>query len=120
MKTDSYLMSFDELVRYLEETGIKNWHGVLTLHAGDSGAAGDELNERLRNTWWEICWPDNPKTKQPICRYLADSLRDALRLRPSISLSASSALNHSGPEFFDMFDLWQDEEDEYVEYCCRD
>jgi len=120
MKKDACLMSFEELLPYLRAIGIEDWYKVLTVHYSDALTAHDELDERLRNTWWEIRWPDGAKSTRPTCRYLADSLRDALRLRPSIPLSAGSVLNNTGRDFLELLDLWEDEEDEYVEYCCCD
>ena len=47
----------------------------------------DELHERFRSTWWEVIWPKNSTgdniSNQVKCRYVADSLLDALRERPN-------------------------------------
>lgn len=119
MKTESCLVSFEELVPYLRSKGIEDWYGVVTADGGNAAAFREELNERLQNTWWELYWPDSANAVRPTCRYLADSLRDAMRLRPNIPLSESLILINSGRDFFDMLNLWQDEEEEYVE-CCYD
>ena len=46
----------------------------------------EELQERFRETWWEVIWPEsvgkNTITDGVQCKYVADSLSDALRNRP--------------------------------------
>jgi hypothetical protein len=63
------------------------------------------LRERLRGTWWEVTWPRfsarNVINSQVRCRYLADSLPDAIRLRPLADFPAHPALSDPDELSFD-------------------
>ena len=88
MDYESRLMTFEEMLVEFFDKGVENWHGMLVPQPDDRGLISEhELKENLKNTWWEVSWTFG----MPQCRYLADSLRDALRLRPQISLAGSSS-----------------------------
>lgn len=100
MMSNSSLMSFESLVDYLGRHGFMDkLDMVLQIRQSSAGIGlaptskdlSGEYYERFTNTWWEVCWPFPQKVNQlPCCRYLADSLPDALRLRPNISIPSRS------------------------------
>ena len=94
MKTSS-VMQFEDLLRLYQdsrtEASLLELLGISTC--ADGGSSGvmepvilENLREKLRGTWWEVTWP-SLSTRHVLgrgvrCRYLADSLQDAMRLRP--------------------------------------
>ena len=68
------------------------------------------LCEKYAGTWWEVSFDKFADTidrvVMPECRYLADSLQDALRLRPNKDDSYwQNALNHFDSLFANMYDI---------------
>lgn len=61
-----------------------------------------QLYEKYTGTWWEVTFDDFP----PVCVYLADSIQDALRLRPQTSESYwQNALKYFDELLFNMYDV---------------
>jgi len=93
------LMPFEALIDYLSSHGfadqldtimrIKCLSSSGSPHHQTAPDLSDECNEKFMNTWWEVCWPFSKKNPShpPQCLYVADSLRDALRLRPHIDVT---------------------------------
>ncbi len=97
MKYRSSLLPFDTLVALLNQNGFSDKLNAI-MHIKpfdtmppqliDNNQITEECRERLRDTWWEIQWPATDSDfLAPECRYVADSLRDAMRLRPGIDIS---------------------------------
>ncbi len=107
MKT-STVMRFEDLVRLWQdsraETSILE---LLGLTAGaDRGSSRqmdsvtlESLCEKLRGTWWEVIWPTlsarHGLYRGVQCRYLADSLQDAMRLYPNAGFPARGAVENA-------------------------
>jgi hypothetical protein len=107
MKTSS-VMRFEDLLRLWQdsraETSILELLGITTCAEGGSSEKVDScllesLCEKLRGTWWEVIWPTlsarhglYPGVR---CRYLADSLQDAMRLYPNAGFPARGAVENA-------------------------
>jgi hypothetical protein len=67
------------------------------------------LYEKYAGTWWEVTFDDFPDFvghSSPRCVYLADSIQDALRLRPETSDSYwQNALNYFDEMIANMYDM---------------
>jgi hypothetical protein len=74
----------------------------------------EECREKFMNTWWEVCWPDSKMapSNPPQCRYLADTLRDALRLRPNIDITFWSNTSESFVEYLKQTEEWLEDAEE--------
>lgn len=100
MDDTSVILEFDELLRQCQRyVWGRTVCDSLGISAEDfahlTGLAdyrqSDSL-QRYQGTWWEI-FPTNGSDKKVECLYLADSLRDALRLRPEGAFSAWQELD---------------------------
>ena len=89
----SIILKFNEIVKLWMESCCKSslpeLLGLVADGQNESAAAYytlEELQERFRDTWWELIWPNYIEKDSIIegvqCRYVADSLPDALRNRP--------------------------------------
>ena len=111
MKT-SLVMRFEDLLRLWQEsrcgTPILELLGI--TDCADDGSSEkmdsvtlENLCEKLRGTWWEVIWPTlsarHGLYRGVRCRYLADSLQDAMRLYPHAGFPAHSAVENA-EEFF--------------------
>ena len=107
MKTSS-VMRFEDLVRLWQdsrtETSILELLGITTCADGGSSEKMDScllenLCEKLRGTWWEVVWPTlsarHGLYRGVCCRYLADSLQDAMRLHPEAGFPAHGAVENA-------------------------
>lgn len=92
MKNKTYLMSFEEIIQYLESRNVDIERiEISSLQAprcfvryGDQSVmVSSDLFEKFKGTWWWVEMSDEKNTVSQCC-YLADSLQDALRLRPDI------------------------------------
>lgn len=120
MRIENCLVSFESLVEQLREHGIHDWPCVLLPRKMEHlGVSCSDLTERLRNTWWEVAWPVETPGDWPQCRYLADSLSDALRQRPQIPITAAADTLYSVREYLEWIEQWQDAEDD-TENCWFD
>ena len=110
MDYESCLMTFEELIVEFVKKGVENWYGLLVPQPDDRRLVSEqELKENLKHTWWEVAWTSG----MPRCRYLADSLRDALRLRPHITVAGSLA---SAVYWEVLLEEWEEEEQD-VDAC---
>ncbi len=68
-----------------------------------------QLYEKYSGTWWEVTFDDFSGIvveSSPVCVYLADSLQDALRLRPQTNESYwQNALKYFDELIFNMCDI---------------
>jgi hypothetical protein len=89
------ILKFDEVVRLWQQSncGLSMPELLGLVADGQSNCVSahytiEELYERFRDTWWEVIRPNHKDeetiTKGVQCRYVADSLPDALRNRPCI------------------------------------
>lgn len=91
----SSILRFEELIQLWRRSCCSlSMPQLLGLNVGSRSESDeselcslDRLNERFRNTWWEVIWPKDSIgdtiSRQVKCRYVADSLPDALRERPN-------------------------------------
>jgi hypothetical protein len=67
------------------------------------------LYEKYAGTWWEVTFEDFSDVAvetEPVCVYLADSIQDALRLRPQTSESYwQNALKYFDELIINMYDM---------------
>jgi hypothetical protein len=100
MKTSS-VMRFEDLFRLWQDsrsgTSILELLGIAACAEGSSSEKMDSVTlenlcEKLRGTWWEVIWPTlsarHGLYRGVRCRYLADSLQDAMRLYPNAGFPA--------------------------------
>jgi hypothetical protein len=85
----------------LEFLGIRSHGDVRGIEEGDPGFVR-ALCERLGGTWWEVTWlyPANRRgsVDNIHCRYLADSLKDAVRRCPRAQLPAGASIDDDMPD----------------------
>jgi hypothetical protein len=94
MTERAYLVAFDELLEFLVKHRLWNKQAHITSINQLTLLKGYETNnnedqsfiERFQGTWWEVSIPVNNEIL-PKCAYVADSLTDALRLKPNVALS---------------------------------
>ncbi len=121
MEYRSSLLPFETLVAVLNQNGFSDQLDTIMhiksfdmMHAQqiDNNQTTEEYREKLRDTWWEVLWPatdsDNPT---PQCRYLADSLRDAMRLRPGIDISLLADKSGSFVNYLMEIEDWEQDEE---------
>lgn len=121
MEYRSSLLPFETLVAVLNQNGFSDILDTImriksfdVMHAQqiDNDQITKEYREKLRDTWWEVLWPaedsDNPA---PQCRYLADSLRDAMRLRPGIDISMLADKSGSFVNYLMEIEDWEQDEE---------
>jgi hypothetical protein len=125
MRHYSSLLPFETLIDYLSCHGFAdNLDSIMQIKVSSSGGAlrsqrlpvlSDEYREKFMNTWWEVCWPFPKATPSnpPQCLYLADSLRDALRLRPNIDTTFWSNKSESFAEYLKQTEEWLEEAEEF-------
>ena len=118
MKTQRYLMSFERMVQLLRDRGVKvDASQIMGLQATPSHLLcngrivvfADDLFEKLGGTWWEVelsCQGERPSQ----CMYLADSLQDAMRLRPEINTSYWGSLDETVSDFLADVNEWAEDE----------
>lgn len=120
------LMPFEALIDCLSSHGftdkldtimqIRRFSSSNVPHHQTSLDLSDECYEKFMNTWWEVYWPfpkANP-SNPPQCLYLADSLRDALRLRPNIDIAFWPDKPKSFAKYLKYDEDWL-EEDSFVQ-----
>ena len=85
----SSILGFEQLIQ-LSQAGSDDVSLCRLLGLSVSARAEpysvETLRERFRGTWWQVVWPDRQMwgliDKDVQCKYVADSLRDALRRYP--------------------------------------
>ncbi|MGH2270716.1 hypothetical protein ACQ9LF_02845 [Anaerohalosphaeraceae bacterium U12dextr] len=124
MECHSSLLPFEKLVDFLTQNGfsekldtilhIKSLH-IRHSHQADHNQITEECLEKLKGTWWELQWPTPDSDNiTPQCRYLADSLRDAMRLRPGIDISLLADKTSLFVNYLMEIEDWEQDE-EYAE-----
>jgi len=85
----SSILGFEQLIQLSQagsdEVSLCRLLG-LSVSARAEPYSVETLRERFRGTWWQVVWP-NRQTRGLIdrdvqCKYVADSLQDALRRYP--------------------------------------
>jgi hypothetical protein len=88
------ILKFEEIVELWQHsscsTSILELLGLVASSQNNCAASAfytlEELYERFRGTWWEVIWPVDRNSGRLIngvqCKYVADSLPDALRNHP--------------------------------------
>lgn len=75
----------------------------------DEQELAGRLYEKYAGTWWEVTFEDFSDVAcetEPVCVYLADSIQDALRLRPQTSESYwQNALKYFDELIINMYDM---------------
>lgn len=122
MMNNSYLVPFGELLDFLNKhrlhhekshiSGISVLIGYENRHVGN--VSDQDAFERFHGTWWEVIIPAG-REFLPRCIYVADSLRDALRLKPGINLSPWSSSSDLLEQFSDDAEDWSEEVD-FLDY----
>jgi hypothetical protein len=126
MKTSS-VMRFEELLRLWQDsrcgTPILELLGITTCADDDGSEKVDSvtlenLSEKLRGTWWEVIWPTlsarHGLYRGVCCRYLADSLQDAMRLYPNAGFPAQGVAEEA--EDFVVADEMEESSQEHSEF----
>jgi hypothetical protein len=76
--------------------GIRSQGDVRGDEEGDPGFLR-VLHERLDDTWWEVTWLRLPGHSNDVgnihCRYLADSLKDAVRRCPGAQFPQEASID---------------------------
>lgn len=92
MQPKTYLMSFERMIQLLRDHGVQVGPSRIMsltttpsklLCRGRQVTLSNDLFEKLMGTWWEVQLSRRGRVPSE-CIYLADSLQDALRLRPGI------------------------------------
>lgn len=121
MEYRSSLLPFETLVAVLNQNGFSDKLDTIMhiksfdmMHAQqiDNNQITEEYRERLRDTWWEVLWPaEDTNNLTPQCRYLANSLRDAMRLRPGIDISLLADKSGSFVNYLMEIEDWEQDEE---------
>lgn len=120
----SSIMRFEDLLQLwwgnpaqqsiLEFLGIRSQGDVRGTEEDDPGFLRI-LHERLDGTWWEVTWSRLPAGRDSRggirCRYLADSLRDAMRCCPGAQIPPETSIDTAD-------DSMVDDELEFPERTC--
>lgn len=116
MKTKTYLMMFEQLIELLGcdySTGSQLADSTLSKIGADfidrsALWESEVLLERLASTWWEV--EVNLHDQPSRCLYVADSLVDAIRLRPHIDVSFWSTWHSSVACFVADMEEWTEQQ----------
>lgn len=118
MKGKTYLMSFERMVRFMQDNGVAIDSRLMVSYPstpsrlmcdGQTVVLSNDLFEKYLGTWWEVELADDEQ--QPArCYYLADSLQDALRLRPGIDTSYWCDFVGNPSQFISEIAAWQEDE----------
>lgn len=124
MEYRSSLLPFETLVSFLNQNGFSDKldtimhiksHDAMDFQPMDNNQITKEYLEKFRDTWWEVLWPATESNNlAPQCRYLADSLRDAMRLRPGIDISMLADKAGYFVNYLMQIEDWEQDE-EYAE-----
>ena len=133
MNKKSYLMPFEEVVKMLIGKGLGgNIPDLMRLRSMPEARCEDyfsspgyqECQERYHQTWWEIICDQEFESKLPSspfqCLYLADSLKDAIRLRPRGKIRFWSCSTKDMNTYLDQMEDWSDDQDIFEENTPKD
>ena len=115
MKGKSYLVPFEDLfgflTRYklLEKLSQTAVYNAVQNQQHEMNLIGGQ-KERYHDTWWEVFVP-TASDVIPRCVYVADSLKDALRLRPNINISHWSCSFETSDQYLSRTEGWEEEYD---------
>jgi hypothetical protein len=122
MESQFRLLPFEELILLLSRYGftdrLETVMKIRVFSAEESWnhkmpVLSDECREKYSGTWWEICFPLPQNSTAPLhCLYVADSLRDALRLRPRADLSFWANSSQTPTQFLNQTQEWLEEMEE--------
>jgi len=122
MKSQTFLMSFERLLRLLAEHNMRIDNSMRTpfstprnrrICMGQSVLTANDICEKFFGTWWEV--ELTAEDRCPLrCFYVADSLQDALRLRPGINTSYWCETDEQ-PRFLAEIAAWREDEYFYEE-----
>jgi hypothetical protein len=122
MESQFRLLPFEELISLLSQHGFTDRLAmVMKMRVfSEEGsrnhpipALSDECREKYSGTWWEILLPLPQDYTAPLhCFYVADSLRDALRLRPRTDLSFWANSSQTPTQFLNQTQEWFEEMEE--------
>jgi hypothetical protein len=110
MKMKTHLMTFEQILDRFECDCTAMSVGLMASGLlGRSGPQETEiLSEKFAGTWWEVQLDSQNVPSH--CVYVADSLLDALRLRPDIDISFWSAWHSSVACFVSDMDSWNEQQ----------
>jgi len=104
----SSIMCFEDLLELWQaqhpQRSIREFLGIYSrgdVRGGEESDAAfmQTLRERLHGTWWEVTWSRRPVPRRVgsgvRCRYLADSLKDAMRRCPCAQFPLQVSLDDS-------------------------
>lgn len=116
MAGKSYLVIFEQMVDLFSNNNnpivpIESKKSRTDINRNALYFVGDDATEKFRGTWWQVRIPYN-RSESPEFQYVADSLRDALRLKPELDISYWSCSAKSTHDFVDSTNDWLDEPDE--------
>ena len=118
MKSQTYLMSFERMLRILQENGINIERSLVMRMTsppsrlvcnGQAVVLSNDLCEKFLGTWWEVELAGDDEIPSR-CFYIADSLQDALRLRPHIDTSYWCDYAENSRQFVSEIANWQEDE----------
>jgi hypothetical protein len=122
MESRFRLIPFEELISLLSRHGfaerLETVMKMRVFSVEDSRnhprpVLSDECREKYSGTWWELLLPlPRDYTTPPHCFYVADSLRDALRLRPRNDLSFWANSSQTLAQFLNQTREWLEEMEE--------
>jgi hypothetical protein len=122
MESQFRLIPFEELISLLSRHGFTDrLETVMKMRVfSDQGSRNhpipvlsDECREKYSGTWWELLLPLPQDSAKPVhCFYVADSLRDALRLRPRTDLSFWANSSQTPTQFLTQTLEWLEEMEE--------
>jgi hypothetical protein len=122
MESRFRLLPFEELISLLSRHGfaerLEMAMKMRVFSAQESPnrktpVLSDECREKYSGTWWEIGFPLPQNSGQRLqCFYVADSLRDALRLRPRADLSFWADSSQTPTQFLNQTSEWIEEMEE--------
>jgi len=122
MESQSRLLPFEELISLLSRQGFaQRLEMIMKVRVfSDEGSRNhpmpvisDECREKYSGTWWELLLPLPQDYTAPLhCFYVADSLRDALRLRPRTNLSFWANSSQTPAQFLNQTLEWLEEMEE--------
>ena len=118
MRPRTYLMSFEQTVQLLQDNGVNIDNRLVVslplsparlICNGQKVVLSNDLHEKFFGTWWEV-EISNGSQMPSRCLYLADSLQDALRLRPEIDTSYWCNVEEDTSRFLAEVSNWQEDE----------
>lgn len=116
MAGKSYLVVFEEMVELFSNNKspiipARKCFYKINVNKSNLYFVGEDASEKFRGTWWQIKIPYKQGESAEF-QYVADSLRDALRLKPELDTSHWSCSTESAHEFVSGTHDWSEEPEE--------